>query len=185
MHTGDDAFNSVRPMVYFHDIFLDSPLDGERSDEVVDVSVGDNSVDEHKNKAVDYQKNEVVDDHKEEKQNFDDDPNDPHAEKRKRTLDAPDLVDDYYLNLLDWGNNNVLAIALGNTMYLWDASEGNTSELVTVDDEAGPVTSVKWAPDVEDIERRPPISSRGVVLEQPHLDNRRNGCPDRKQRRAS
>ncbi|KAI3772467.1 hypothetical protein L6452_03653 [Arctium lappa] len=35
----------------------------------------------------------------------------------------------------------------GNTMYLWDASEGNTSELVTVDDEAGPVTIVKWAPD--------------------------------------
>ncbi|KAI3680910.1 hypothetical protein L6452_35689 [Arctium lappa] len=50
-------------------------------------------------------------------------------------------------NLLDWGSNNVLAIALGNTVYLWDASEGNTSELVTVDDEVGPVTSVKWPPD--------------------------------------
>ncbi|KAI3698263.1 hypothetical protein L2E82_42531 [Cichorium intybus] len=65
----------------------------------------------------------------------------------ERTLDAPDLVDDYYLNLLDWGSSNVLAIALGNTVYLWDATDGNTSELVTVDDEAGPVTSVKWAPD--------------------------------------
>ncbi|KAF7147427.1 hypothetical protein RHSIM_Rhsim03G0220500 [Rhododendron simsii] len=65
----------------------------------------------------------------------------------ERTLDAPDLLDDYYLNLLDWGSSNVLAIALGSTVYLWDATDGATSELVTVDDENGPVTSVKWAPD--------------------------------------
>ena len=65
----------------------------------------------------------------------------------ERTLDAPDLVDDYYLNLLDWGSCNVLAIALGSTVYLWDATDGSTSELVTIDDESGPVTSVSWAPD--------------------------------------
>ena len=65
----------------------------------------------------------------------------------ERTLDAPDLVDDYYLNLLDWGSSNVLAIALGGTVYLWDASDGSTSELVTLEDETGPVTSVSWAPD--------------------------------------
>ncbi|RWW77911.1 hypothetical protein BHE74_00013895 [Ensete ventricosum] len=65
----------------------------------------------------------------------------------ERTLDAPDIVDDYYLNLLDWGSSNVLSIALGNTVYLWDAADGSTSELVTVDDDAGPVTSVSWAPD--------------------------------------
>ncbi|XP_071709880.1 cell division cycle 20.2, cofactor of APC complex-like [Rutidosis leptorrhynchoides] len=65
----------------------------------------------------------------------------------ERTLDAPDIVDDFYLNLLDWGSKNVLAIALGNTVYLWDATDGNTSELVTIDHESGPVTSVKWAPD--------------------------------------
>ncbi|XP_019173777.1 PREDICTED: cell division cycle 20.1, cofactor of APC complex-like isoform X2 [Ipomoea nil] len=65
----------------------------------------------------------------------------------ERTLDAPDIVDDYYLNLLDWGSSNVLSIALGSTVYLWDASNGSTSKLVTIDDENGPVTSVKWAPD--------------------------------------
>ncbi|PWA49238.1 WD40 repeat-containing protein [Artemisia annua] len=65
----------------------------------------------------------------------------------ERTLDAPELVDDFYLNLLDWGSSNVLAIALANTVYLWDATDGRTSELMTVDDESGPVTSVKWAPD--------------------------------------
>jgi cell division cycle protein 20 (cofactor of APC complex) len=69
----------------------------------------------------------------------------------ERTLDAPDLVDDYYLNLLDWGSRNVLAIALGNTVYLWDASNGSTSELVSIDEEDGPVTSVSWAPDGQHI----------------------------------
>ncbi|CAF2132692.1 BnaA03g52090D [Brassica napus] len=65
----------------------------------------------------------------------------------ERTLDAPDIVDDFYLNLLDWGSANVLAIALGHTVYLWDASTGSTSELVTIDEEKGPVTSINWAPD--------------------------------------
>lgn len=65
----------------------------------------------------------------------------------ERTLDAPDILDDYYLNLLDWGSRNVLSIALGDTVYLWDASDGTTSELVIIDEESGPVTSVKWAPD--------------------------------------
>ncbi|CAB4292855.1 unnamed protein product [Prunus armeniaca] len=65
----------------------------------------------------------------------------------ERTLDAPDLVDDYYLNLLDWGSCNVIAIALANTVYLWDATNGSTSEVATFEDEIGPVTSVSWAPD--------------------------------------
>ncbi|KAF5202813.1 cell division cycle 20.2, cofactor of APC complex-like [Thalictrum thalictroides] len=65
----------------------------------------------------------------------------------ERTLDAPDLVDDYYLNLLDWGSKNMLAIGLGDTVYLWDASNASTTELLTVDEDKGPVTSVCWAPD--------------------------------------
>ncbi|WVZ90577.1 hypothetical protein U9M48_036868 [Paspalum notatum var. saurae] len=39
----------------------------------------------------------------------------------------------YYLNLLDWGSSNVLSIGLGSTVYLWDASSGSTTELVTID----------------------------------------------------
>lgn len=65
----------------------------------------------------------------------------------EKTLDAPDLVDDFYLNLLDWGSGNFLAIALGNIVYLWNAVNGDTSVLVEVDDDIGPVTSVGWAPD--------------------------------------
>ena len=33
----------------------------------------------------------------------------PHPEK---ILDAPELKDDYYLNLLDWGSKGILAIGL-------------------------------------------------------------------------
>ncbi|KAE9599688.1 putative transcription factor WD40-like family [Lupinus albus] len=65
----------------------------------------------------------------------------------EKTLDAPDFLDDFYLNLLDWGSSNVVSIALSNTVYLWDASDSSTSELVTVDEDDGPVTSVNWAPD--------------------------------------
>ncbi|KAF7138025.1 hypothetical protein RHSIM_Rhsim07G0137700 [Rhododendron simsii] len=65
----------------------------------------------------------------------------------EKTLDAPDLMDDFYLNLLDWGSGNTLAIALSNSVYLWDASDGSTNELVTIDEEIGPVTSIRWAPD--------------------------------------
>ncbi|XXG77175.1 hypothetical protein AAC387_Pa08g1377 [Persea americana] len=40
-------------------------------------------------------------------------------------LDAPELIDDYYLNLLDWRTGNILAIALGSTVYLSNASNGS------------------------------------------------------------
>lgn len=40
-----------------------------------------------------------------------------------RILDAPDIVDDYYLNLMDWNSSNILAAALGSQVYLWDAGK--------------------------------------------------------------
>ena len=51
------------------------------------------------------------------------------------------------MNLLDWSSTNVLSVALGNTVYMWDASDSSISELLIADDEEGPVTSVSWAPD--------------------------------------
>ena len=41
----------------------------------------------------------------------------------ERILDAPELLDDYYLNLLDWSPNNVLGVALGDAIYLWNAND--------------------------------------------------------------
>ncbi|KAJ4837433.1 hypothetical protein Tsubulata_012769 [Turnera subulata] len=75
----------------------------------------------------------------------------PHT--HERMLDAPELLDDFTLNLMDWGSANLLAIALGSTVYLWDATHASISELLTVDDDdgdavgMGPVSSVSWAPD--------------------------------------
>ena len=46
-----------------------------------------------------------------------------------RILDAPGMMDDYYLNLLSWSDTNVLAVALSETVYLWNASSGEIQEL--------------------------------------------------------
>lgn len=95
-------------------------------------------------------------------------------------MDAPDIVDDFYLNLLDWGSANVLAIALGHTVYLWDASTGSTSELVTIDEEKGPVTSINWAPDGRhvavglnnsEVQLWDSGSNRQVIITQPPLSS--------------
>ena len=37
----------------------------------------------------------------------------PTPQAPERILDAPELLDDYYLNLLDWNSSNVLGVALG------------------------------------------------------------------------
>jgi cell division cycle protein 20 (cofactor of APC complex) len=41
----------------------------------------------------------------------------------------------YYLVLMAWESSNVLSTALDDMMYLWDASSGSTSELLTVKDD--------------------------------------------------
>lgn len=38
-----------------------------------------------------------------------------------KVLDAPELQDDFYLNLVDWSAQNVLAVGLGSCVYLWSA----------------------------------------------------------------
>lgn len=46
-----------------------------------------------------------------------------------RILDAPDIINDYYLNLMDWSKDNVVAVALGSSVYLWNAASGNIEVL--------------------------------------------------------
>ena len=50
----------------------------------------------------------------------------------ERILDAPNLVDDYYLNLLEWGKSNILAVALGPEIYLWNGENSETSLLMSI-----------------------------------------------------
>ena len=47
----------------------------------------------------------------------------------ERILDAPELLDDFYLNLIDWSSTNVMAVALGSTLYLWNADSGTIQQL--------------------------------------------------------
>jgi len=62
----------------------------------------------------------------------------------ERILDAPGLVDDYYLKLLDWSCNNTLAVALGPTVYMWNAGTGSIEELMSLSGPEDYVTSVSW-----------------------------------------
>ncbi|XP_021905564.1 cell division cycle 20.5, cofactor of APC complex-like, partial [Carica papaya] len=65
-----------------------------------------------------------------------------------RILDAPRLRNDYYLNIIDWGQNNVLAVALGPEIYLWNPENGDTKKLFDVhDDENNYPTSLAWSDD--------------------------------------
>lgn len=63
----------------------------------------------------------------------------------ERVLDAPELVDDYYLNLLDWSpTDNVVAVALGRSVFLWAADTGAIAELATLPGEDALVTAVRF-----------------------------------------
>ncbi|XP_065858125.1 B-type cell cycle switch protein ccs52A-like isoform X1 [Euphorbia lathyris] len=61
-----------------------------------------------------------------------------------KVLDAPALQDDFYLNLVDWSAHNVLAVGLGNCVYLWNACSSKVTKLcdLGIDDS---VCSVGWA----------------------------------------
>ena len=39
-----------------------------------------------------------------------------------KVLDAPELRDDFYLNVVDWSDSNNLGIALTQSVYIWSAS---------------------------------------------------------------
>jgi hypothetical protein len=60
-----------------------------------------------------------------------------------KVLDAPALADDFYLNLLDWGAQNVVAVGLDKDVYLWNGFTTNVTKLASLPDDA--VTSVRWA----------------------------------------
>lgn len=62
-----------------------------------------------------------------------------------KVLDAPNLKDDFYLNLVDWSANNLLAVGLGECVYLWSACTSVVTKLCDLQF-GGPVCSVAWDP---------------------------------------
>ena len=59
-------------------------------------------------------------------------------------LDAPNLCDDFYLNLMDWSAENALGVALDRSVYIWNANTESVTELVRLGDR-DMVTSVAWS----------------------------------------
>ena len=65
-------------------------------------------------------------------------------------MDAPDLLDDFYLHQLDWSCNNHLAVSLHDALYIWNAADGSIVELFSKssqNEEAGNddyISSVSW-----------------------------------------
>lgn len=61
----------------------------------------------------------------------------------ERILDAPDITNDYYLNLLDWGSNNCISVALGNSVFVWNSGTGIVEKLIETEED-NIITSVRW-----------------------------------------
>ncbi|CAG9467651.1 unnamed protein product [Pedinophyceae sp. YPF-701] len=60
-----------------------------------------------------------------------------------KILDAPGLMDDFYLNLIDWSFQDVIAVALSAQVYLWSAVTGKVERLCELS--RGHVCSVAWS----------------------------------------
>jgi cell division cycle 20-like protein 1 (cofactor of APC complex) len=61
-----------------------------------------------------------------------------------KILEAPCIQDDFYLNLVDWSSQNVLAVALKDSVYLLNIGTSCITKLFSAPDEEL-VTSVSWA----------------------------------------
>lgn len=72
-----------------------------------------------------------------------------------KVLDAPDLQDDFYLNLVDWGSSNVLGVGLANSVYMWNSKSGHVTKLCELKDDT--VTSVSWIQRVSCLWRSPTL----------------------------
>ncbi|PFH53498.1 hypothetical protein AMATHDRAFT_137284 [Amanita thiersii Skay4041] len=65
----------------------------------------------------------------------------------ERVLDAPGLVDDFYLNLLSWSSQNTLAVALEGATYIWRADTGSVSQMGDVSPQGTFVASIDFSND--------------------------------------
>lgn len=62
-----------------------------------------------------------------------------------KVLDAPELQDDFYLNLVDWSSTNTLAVGLGHCVYLWSAQNSSVHKLCDLSGENDDsISAVQW-----------------------------------------
>lgn len=65
------------------------------------------------------------------------------ANRPYKILEAPGLLDDFYLNLLDWSSRNDIAVGLDNSVYLWCANKTQMVNLFSYGEEKY-VSSIIW-----------------------------------------
>eukprot|EP00668_Euglena_longa_P005893 GGOE01006962.1.p1 GENE.GGOE01006962.1~~GGOE01006962.1.p1 ORF type:complete len:504 (+),score=129.80 GGOE01006962.1:38-1549(+) len=67
--------------------------------------------------------------------------------KEERILDAPGMLDDFYLHLLSWSASNLLAVALQNNLYIWNAETGSAHHLCSLmeDQPQRYYSSLEWS----------------------------------------
>ncbi|KAF8308117.1 WD40 repeat-like protein [Clavulina sp. PMI_390] len=61
-----------------------------------------------------------------------------------KVLDAPELADDFYLNLVDWSSTNILGVGLASCVYLWSAETSRVTKLTDLAADDDMVTSLSW-----------------------------------------
>jgi len=61
-----------------------------------------------------------------------------------KVLDAPGLIDDFYLNLLDWSSQNLVSVGLESAVYVWSGCTSRVTKLLEVDEDTNEITSVAW-----------------------------------------
>jgi len=59
-----------------------------------------------------------------------------------KVLDAPGLVDDFYSHPVDWSSINVVAVALSEAVFLFNAASGSTEQLLALP--RGNATALRW-----------------------------------------
>lgn len=87
-------------------------------------------------------------------------------------LTSTELAPDYYLNLLDWSRDNVIAIALGSKVFLWEGATGTPCELA--DFEHISVTSISFCP------TKPNYLAVGLIDNHVQVWDRERSVPVRK-----
>ncbi|PWV13596.1 hypothetical protein C3747_42g241 [Trypanosoma cruzi] len=69
------------------------------------------------------------------------------ARAPERILDAADMIDDFYLQLIDWSAKDILAVGLQGAVYLWDAKTCNITHLPCQRPPNGIFCGVTWSED--------------------------------------
>lgn len=61
-----------------------------------------------------------------------------------RVLDAPDLPNDFYTNVVDWSHSGILAVALNQNVYLWRSEDASVSKLCSIAESHDEYRAVAW-----------------------------------------